>query len=72
VTVNSDDPTFFGASVLDEYQLCLTTLGFTPGELAVLAEHAARAAFLDAAPRDALEARVRAGWAGLSSATSVS
>ena len=65
VTVNSDDPTFFGASLLDEYQLCLTTLGFTPPELAVLAEHAAGAAFLGAAPREALQARVRAGWAAL-------
>ena len=41
VTVNSDDPTFFGASVLDELELCLTTLGFAPRDLAVLAEHAA-------------------------------
>ena len=49
VTVNSDDPTFFGASVLDEYELCLTAFGFTPRELAVLAEHAAGAAFLDSA-----------------------
>ena len=65
VTVNSDDPTFFGASVLDEYQLCLTTLGFTPAELAVLAEHAAGAAFLDAAPRDALWRACASGWAAL-------
>jgi adenosine deaminase len=65
VTVNSDDPTFFGASVLDEYRLCLTTLGFTPRDLAVLAEHAAGAAFLTGPPRDALLARVRSGWAAL-------
>jgi adenosine deaminase len=65
VTVNSDDPTFFGASVLDELELCLTTLGFTPGELAVLTEHAAGAAFLDAAGTARLLARVRSGWAGL-------
>ena len=62
VTVNSDDPTFFGASVLDELELCLTTLGFAPRDLAVLAEHAAAAAFLDDAAREHLRARVRSGW----------
>jgi adenosine deaminase len=65
VTVNSDDPTFFGASVLDELELCLTTLGFAPRELGVLAEHAASAAFLDAPARENLRARVRSGWAAL-------
>jgi adenosine deaminase len=65
VTVNSDDPTFFGASVLDELELCLTTLGFAPRELAVMAEHAAQAAFLDGAARERLRVRVRSGWAAL-------
>lgn len=68
VTVNSDDPTFFGASLLDELELCLTTLGFAPRELAVLAEHAAGAAFLEDAARERLRARVRSGWAGLAGA----
>jgi adenosine deaminase len=65
VTVNSDDPAFFGASVLDELRLCLTTLGFAPRDLAVLAGHAAAAAFLDDAARDRLGARVRSDWARL-------
>jgi adenosine deaminase len=65
VTVNSDDPRFFGATVLDERELCLTTLGFTPPDLAVLTEHAAGAAFLDAAARARLRTRVRSGWARL-------
>src|SRR5262249_29896709 len=65
VTVNSDDPTFFGASILDEYELCHTAFGFTLRELAVLAGHAASAAFLGAAERARLETRVRAGWARL-------
>ena len=68
VTVNSDDPTFFGASLLDELELCLTTLGFAPRELAVLAEHAAGAAFLEDDPRERLRARVRSGWAALAGA----
>ena len=63
VTVNSDDPTFFGASVVDELVLCVSTLGFAPRELAVLAGHAAAAAFLPEPARARLLARVRAGWA---------
>ena len=61
-TVNSDDPTFFGASLLDELGTCLTDLGLVPGQLATMAEHAAAAAFLPAAARAALVARVRDGW----------
>lgn len=33
MTVNSDDPTFFGATLLDELTRRLTDLGFTLGEL---------------------------------------
>jgi adenosine deaminase len=62
VTVNSDDPTFFGASLLDELELCLTTLGFEPAGLATMAGHAASAAFLSAEDRDRLVDRVRSGW----------
>lgn len=65
MTVNSDDPTFFGASLLDEFELCRTAFGFTLRELAVLAEHAASAAFVDGAARARLEARVRSGWGRL-------
>jgi adenosine deaminase len=62
VTVNSDDPTFFGATVLDELVRCATALGFTGSELARMAVHAAEAAFLDGPARARLAARVRAGW----------
>ena len=65
VTVNSDDPTFFGASVSDELELCLTAFGFTPRELAGMAEHAAQATFLDGPEQARLRARVRSGWAAL-------
>ena len=65
VTVNSDDPTFFGASMTDELWLCMTAFGFTPRELAGLAEHAAQATFLDGAARARLAERVRSGWAAL-------
>jgi adenosine deaminase len=65
VTVNSDDPTFFGASLTDELWLCMTAFGFTPRELAGLAERAAQATFLDGAARARLAERVRSGWAAL-------
>jgi adenosine deaminase len=65
VTVSSDDPTFFGVSLVDELALCVTALGFAPRDLATLTEHAARAAFLPGPEREALVARVRAGWAGI-------
>ena len=65
VTVNSDDPTFFGSTLLDELTLCVTELGFSLRELSVMAEHAAAAAFLDGAAHERLVMRVREGWAGL-------
>jgi len=64
-TVNSDDPTFFGASLLDEYALCLTRLGLTPRTLARLAVNAAEAAFLPEPSRGRLVERVARGWAGV-------
>ena len=41
----------------------MTTFGFTPRELAGLAEQAAQATFLDGAARARLGERVRSGWA---------
>jgi adenosine deaminase len=61
-TVNSDDPTFFGATLLDELETCLTEFGLRPGQLAAMTEHAAAAAFLPEPARAALVARVRDGW----------
>ena len=49
----------------DELRLCLTAFGFTPQELAGLAEHAAAATFLDETARARLVQRVRSGWAAL-------
>jgi adenosine deaminase len=68
VTVNSDDPTFFGASLTDELWLCMTAFDFTPRELAGLAADAAQATFLDGAARARLTERVRSGWAALAAA----
>jgi aminodeoxyfutalosine deaminase len=46
VTLNSDDPAFFGSDVANEYLLAHTVLGFTPEELAQLAANSIRASFL--------------------------
>jgi len=65
VTLNSDDPTFFGNDLLDEMELCLARLGVGLRELAAMSENAAAATFLDEAARARLVDRVRAGWSGL-------
>ena len=66
VIVNSDDPTFFGASLLDDYRLCVETFGLSLASLARLAINAAGAAFLAPPARAGLAergARARASLA---------
>ncbi len=46
VTLNSDDPAFFGSDVANEYLLAHTQQGFTRGELRQLAQNSVRASFL--------------------------
>jgi adenosine deaminase/aminodeoxyfutalosine deaminase len=46
VTLNSDDPAFFGSDVANEYLLAHTTQGFTREELRQLAANSIRASFL--------------------------
>ena len=46
VTLNSDDPAFFGSDVANEYLLAHTEQGFSRGELRVLAANSFRASFL--------------------------
>ena len=46
VTLNSDDPAFFGSTVENEYRLAHTVQGFTPEELKQLAANSFRASFL--------------------------
>lgn len=65
VTVNSDDPTFFGASLLDDYRLCVETFGLSLASLARLAINAAGAAFLAPPARAGLAERVRRARASL-------
>ena len=45
VTLNSDDPAFFGSSLLDEFELAAQRLGFTQAALAHLAANSLHASF---------------------------
>ena len=51
VTLNSDDPAFFGATVADEYRLAHAVHGFTREELRQLAENSFRSSFLPEAEK---------------------
>lgn len=51
VTVNSDDPAFFGSDVGNEYLLAHTEQGFTRDELRQLASNSIRASFLPEAAK---------------------
>jgi adenosine deaminase len=48
VTVNSDDPAYFGGYVLENYLACAAALGLTRDELAQLAANSIRASLLPA------------------------
>ncbi|MER6800121.1 adenosine deaminase family protein, partial [Amycolatopsis mediterranei] len=47
VTLNTDDPPMFGATLTGEYVAVAETLGLTTAELVRLAENAVAASFLD-------------------------
>ncbi|HUX43613.1 MAG TPA: adenosine deaminase [Terracidiphilus sp.] len=46
VTLNSDDPAFFGSDLLNEYRLAHTVQGFSRTDLGLLAANSIRASFL--------------------------
>ncbi len=54
VTINSDDPAYFGGYIGDNYMACATKLGLEKQELVALARNSIQAAFL---PEDAKQ-----GW----------
>lgn len=58
VTLNTDDPTFFHTTLNNEFGLAVKHFGFTSDDLCQLTLNAARAAFLPAAERGALVARI--------------
>jgi aminodeoxyfutalosine deaminase len=57
VTLNSDDPAFFGSDVANEYQLAHTEQGFSRDELAQLAANSIRASFLPEGEKERLLSR---------------
>jgi aminodeoxyfutalosine deaminase len=58
VTLNSDDPAFFGSDLVHEYLQAHTQQGFTPEELRRLAANSIRASFLPEAEKTAWLARI--------------
>jgi adenine deaminase len=58
VTVNSDDPAYFGGYVADNYLQAARALGLSRDELAQLAANSLRASFMDEARRSALLAEL--------------
>jgi len=58
VTLNSDDPAFFGSDLAGEYLLAHTVQGFTPEELCQLAANSIRASFLPQLAKIALLAQI--------------
>jgi len=58
VTLNSDDPPMFGASLLDEYTLAHTHFGFSLSQLRELAANSVEASFLPPARKLALLSRI--------------
>jgi adenosine deaminase/aminodeoxyfutalosine deaminase len=58
VSLNSDDPAFFGSDVANEYLLAHTVQGFTREELRLLAANSIRSSFLPATEKSAWLAQI--------------
>jgi adenosine deaminase/aminodeoxyfutalosine deaminase len=59
VTLNSDDPAFFGSNVANEYLLAHTEQGLTRDELRELAANSIRASFLPESEKDSWLVRIQ-------------
>jgi adenosine deaminase/aminodeoxyfutalosine deaminase len=59
VTLNSDDPAFFGSDLANEYLLAHTEQGFTGDELRQLAANSIRASFLPEEAKSSWLARIK-------------
>jgi adenosine deaminase len=65
VTVNSDDPAYFGGYIDDNYAALSGTFGLTGDDAAALARNSIAASFLDDARKSDLYARIADGTAGV-------
>jgi len=68
VTINSDDPAYFGGYIGENYRATAAALDLTPAELVTVAENAVRAAFLPADAKTALLGRIAAEAADVAAA----
>jgi len=59
VTINSDDPAYFGGYIADNYRATAAALDLTAAELVTLAENAVRASFLPVPAKTTLLGRIR-------------
>jgi adenosine deaminase len=59
VTINSDDPAYFGGYIGDNYRATAAALDLSAAELVTVAQNAARASFLPATAKTALLGRIR-------------
>jgi len=62
VTINSDDPTMFGASITDEYLVLHNGLNFTPESIKQLTINAVEASFLSRAEKEGYRKRINDFW----------
>lgn len=62
VTMNSDDPSYFGGYMNDNYVACHETLGLTRDEIRTIAANGVAAAFVDDARRAELKRELDAYW----------
>jgi adenosine deaminase len=60
VTINSDDPAYFGGYIADNYRATAAALELTAPEVVTVAENAIRAAFLPAAAKSSLLGAIHA------------
>jgi adenine deaminase len=63
VTMNSDDPSYFGGYMNDNYVACQETLGLTREEIQEIARNGIAAAFVDDARRAEMSRELDAFWA---------
>jgi adenosine deaminase len=64
ITINSDDPAYFGGYIGENYRQAVAALDLTRGEILRLAENAVRAAFLPEDQKLSLLGAVHAAAAG--------
>lgn len=62
VVINTDDPTFFNCSLIDEFWLLHTELNFTMDEIKQLVINSFKASFLDTQKKNEYIAQVEKAW----------